>query len=254
MKTYLKQLLLVAMLFVTVNATGSNLPQKQSSSGVTKEYIAAVNALLDANNYIKNERESFIVILAQFGIEGPMADRIVDELTKRLPDIMVQIYSNHFTLDEIKQMTKLNQDKVRQKYNTLQLQISKEMMQEMECYISGKTSPLSDITVSSDFEAAMREYFDAEEFDKAFDMMRPIYEQMFGFQNGTLNDYSDVLREIMVRFYSKYFTVSEIRHLTSQANEPCMKKLRQESPDITKESMEEIQKALYDIIQNQLSQ
>lgn len=254
MKTYLKLFLLVAMLFITVNATGSKLPQKQSGSGVTNEYKAAVIALLDATKSENSMRESLISLFTQYGLEASMANAIVDELTKKMSDIMANIYSHHFSLDEIKQLIKLNQDEVRQKFNTLQPQLSQEMIQEAQCYASGQASPLADITVSSDFDAAMREYLVAEEFDKTIEMLTPILMQDLGSQEGLLDKYYEALPDMMVRIYSKYFTASDIRHLISQSNLPCAKKFREKTPAIAQECMVEMQKAIYDILHNQLSQ
>ncbi len=113
MKTCMKQLLLLAMIFATITATGSNTPQQQSKSGATQEFKAAVKALLDATEYEKTMKERMVSAYKQLGQEdNPYIDDFMNQLIEKMPDKMVDIYSKYFTLDEIKQLTEINKTEI----------------------------------------------------------------------------------------------------------------------------------------------
>lgn len=167
MKTFMKQLLLLAMIFVNITATGSNKPQKQSNSGVTKEYRTAVKALLDVADYEKRMREKMVSTYKQLGQEdNPYIDDFMNQLIEKMPDKMVDIYSKYFTLDEIKQLTELNKNEIQKKLLSLQNNINQDLMLEGQCLAAGKKSPSDGIVVTKDFEKAMIEYFEVSGFEE----------------------------------------------------------------------------------------
>ena len=158
MNTYMKQLLLVALIFVAANATGSKLPQTQSIPRVSEEFKAEVKSLLNAMGYEKTLRENLTATYSKSGLDGEMVNGMIDELANKMPDKMVDIYAKHFTLDQIKELTKINNEEVNKKLFKYTPQISQDMMQFGQDLASGKTSPLAGISVSSDFEKVMKEY------------------------------------------------------------------------------------------------
>ena len=239
MKTCMKQLLLLAMIFVTISATGSNVPQQRSKSGATKEFRAAVRALLDATEYEKTMREKMVSAYKQLGQEdNPYIDDFMNQLIEKMPDKMVDIYSKYFTLDEIKQLTELNKNEIQIKTRKLQPQISQELMQEGQCFAKGEKSPLADIVVEKDFEEAVREYLQASGFDNQMKQMLSVLENFYKIPSGSLGKLSDHMPDMMIRIYSKYFTTNEIKQAIALAKTPCLKKFNEKTIAITQDILE----------------
>lgn len=250
MKTCTKLLLLLAVFFITINATGSNLPQQESKSRVTSEYKTTAKALLDATDFEKTIGENLTSTFAQFGLEGQIVNNIVNELVEEMPEKMVDIYSKYFTLDDLKQLIEINKTEIQTKLRSLLPQINEEMMQEGQCFASGKKSPSADIVVTKDFEEAMREYLDAYGFEKQIGQIYSIIENNYSLPSGSLGGLSDQMPDIMTRIYSKYLTTSEIKQATALAKTPCLKKFNEKTPDITKETLEVTQQIIMDYFKN----
>ena len=258
MKTCMKQLLLLAMIFVTISATGSNVPQQRSKSGATKELRAAVRALLDATEYEKTMREKMVSAYKQLGQEdNPYIDDFMNQLIEKMPDKMVDIYSKYFTLDEIKQLTELNKNEIQIKTRKLQPQISQELMQEGQCFAKGEKSPLADIVVEKDFEEAVREYLQASGFDNQMKQMLSVLENFYkipsGSLDGSLGKLSDHMPDMMIRIYSKYFTTNEIKQAIALAKTPCLKKFNEKTPAITQDTLEETQQLSIELMEKLLA-
>lgn len=253
MKTYIKHLLLLAGIFVTTTATGTNLPQAQLNSGISREYRTAVRAMLDAMDYETTLRNNLTAGYAQLGFDNQMVEAMIDELVGKMPDKMVEIYSKYFSLDEIKELSKVNNNEINKKLIRLTPQINQDLMQEGQCYASGKPSPSAGIKVSSDFEMAIREYFVASDFYQQIGMIQSLIEQQSGLQPGALSGLYDALPNMTVRVYSKYFTTSDINQLIAISKLPCSKKFRDKIPSITQETMDVSQRILMEYIQRILS-
>ena len=243
MKTCMKQLLLLAMIFVTITATGSNTPQQQSKSGATQEFRAAVRALLDATEYEKTMKERMVSAYKQLGQEdNPYIDDFMNQLIEKMPDKMVDIYSKYFTLDEIKQLTEINKTEIQTKIRNLQPQISQDLMQEGQCFAKGEKSPSADIVVEKDFEEAVREYLQASGFDNQMKQMQSVLENFYkipsGLLDGSLDKLSDHMPDMTIRIYSKYFTTNEIKQAIALAKTPCLKKFNEKTIAITQDILE----------------
>lgn len=254
MKTFMKQLLLLAMIFATISATGSNVPQKQSKSGITQEYRTAVKALLDATEYEKTSRGNVVSIYKQLGQEdNPYIDDFMNQLLEKMPDKLVEIYSKYFTLDEIKQLTEINKTEIQTKIRNLQPLMSQDFIDETKCLAKGEKSPLADIVVEKDFEEAMREYIEESGADGQLKQILSVIENYYGVKSGSLNTLIDPAPDIMVRIYSKYLTTNEIKQATSLAKTPCLKKFYEKTPAITQDTLEETGQIAKDIMEKMLA-
>ncbi len=254
MKTYMKHLLLLAMIFATITATGTNNPQKQSKSGVTKEFRTAVKALLDVTDYEGTMRENITSAYKQLGQEeNPYAADFVNQLLEQMPDKMVDIYSKYFTIDEIKELTEVNKNEIIIKLRKLQPQMSQELMQEGQSLAKGEKSQLADIVVDKDFEEAMREYFEESRFDEQMKQILSVIANYYGFKSDLLNGFTNQMPDIIVRIYSKYFTTNEIKQAIALAKTPCSKKFNEKTPAITQDTLEETGKITKDILEKMLA-
>ncbi len=245
MKTFMKQLLLLAMIFVTINATGSNVPQQQQNSGITQEYRTAVRSLLNVTGFGNTMRDNLTATYAQMGLQGQYVDDIVNELVEKMPEKMVDIYAKYFTLDEIKQLMEVNSNEVQVKVRSMQAQCTKDLMQEGQYYALGKESPSAGIVVPEDFDKAMREFLEVSDFSKQMEKLQSIFLQNLGSQS-SVGGFNDMLPDIMVRVYSKYFTIADIKQLTDLAKMPIMKKFSEKTPAITQDTMSVTQEIMMD--------
>lgn len=251
MRTYMKQLLLLAMIFATITATGSNQPQQESKQEVTQEYRTAAKALLDVVEFEKTITNRLTESYKKFSREdNPYVDDIVKELVRTMPDKMVDIYSKYLTLEDLKQLTEINKNEIQIKIRNLQPQISKDLELEGLCIAKGEKSPSEGIVVDKDFDAAMKEYLKASGFDQQMKQMELVIENYFGMPSGTLNIMSNAkMPDIMTRIYSKYFTTSEIKQAIALAMTPCYKKFSKHTPAITKDTMEATSQITMDFFQ-----
>ncbi|MBR5639776.1 MAG: DUF2059 domain-containing protein [Muribaculaceae bacterium] len=271
MKTFIKQLLLVVMMFLVVESTGCKNSHRDSDSGKSKskkskskkdkkdeddaeDYDTAVRELLEAMDYEQNTRANLYATYSQMGFDAQYTEGLVDDLLEKMPDKMVEIYSNHFTVDEIKQLTKINGDPIFKKQREYLTQIYQDFMQEGRALATGEPSPSANIDVSSDFEAAMRDYLDAEEFDKQLEQLKPIMQQNY---SSTYSDFDSFYEsycaeapDMMVRIYSKYFSTSDIKKLTAFSKMHCSKEFRDKAPAITQEAMEATRPIVESYIKN----
>lgn len=250
MKTCMKQLLLLAMIFVTITATGSNVNKQELNTTATPEYKTAVKDFLDVVGFGNTMKENLTATYAQFGLEGQYIDDLVNELADKLPEKMADVYSRYFTLDEIKQLAEVNKNEVQVKIRSLQPQINKELIQEGQCYASGKPSPSAGIVVPADFDNAMREYFEMSGFEKQMEQLQSLFESNFGIQKGALGGLYNEMPDMMVRIYSQYFTTSEIQQAAALSAIPCMKKFIEMTPAISQDTIAVTQEIIMEYFKN----
>lgn len=250
MKTYMKQLLLLAMIFVAITATGSNVNKQELNTGSTPEYKTAVKDFLDVVGFGNTMRENLTATYAQFGLEGQYIDDLVNELVEKLPEKMADIYSKYFTLDEIKQLAEVNKNEIQVKLRSLQSQINKELVQEGQCYASGKPSPSAGIVVPDDFDSAMREFFEVSGFEEQMEQIQSLLERSYGLQTGALSGLYNEMPDMMVRIYSQYFTASEIKQVAALSVIPCMKKFNEMTPAITQDTIAITQEIVMEYFKN----
>ncbi len=239
MKTYLKQLLLVVMMLLVVAATGckKSYASASASSEASKESTskaavsdALLDELIESTDMVNTFETAAVSILEQLGINDK---GYINKIKEELPGVAKDIYKKHFTGDEIKQIIELNKDEVQQKWIKLTPTIMEEAFSVAMNYVNGEEA--ANPAVSADFQAAMNDYFEAQEFDKQMEQL------------GSGEDIN-FLRNTMMGICSKYFSVDEVKHLTELSKLPISVKARKETPAI----QQEISAAMRSVIMNHM--
>lgn len=252
----MKKLFLLVMIVFAFTITSCKQETTSTKSSTQKEevssqdYDSAVKELLKAMNYQQNLETMLKASFAQMGSEN---QALIDELKEKMPNVMTGIYKNHFTINEIKELTALNNDSIYKKMMKMQTQVNQELMAEGQAFVLGKPSPNANVTVSSEFKDAMAKYLEAEEFTKQMEQLKPLFAQ--NYQNAgvdkALDDLYEKMPDMMTTIFSKYYTVDDIKHLTELSNKPISKKFRQETPAITQEAMNKSQKLIEEFFNKQ---
>lgn len=275
MNLRMKPFLLLALMLLVVGSTSCKSHKSHDSSGKSKkdkskkdkskdddeddekdevmDYDTAVKNYLKATDYYNLTRENLNASYTQMGLNPQYTKGLVDELMDKMPDKLVDIYSKYFTVEEINQLTKVNSDEIFKKHRKYQTQIIQDFMQEAQALATGQSSPTANVVVSSDFEAAVKDYYEADEIDKQLEQLRPALDnnlRNLGVRTDALDAYWEGAPDMIVRVYSKYFTTSEIKQLTALAKMPCSKKFRDKTPAITQDAQNEARSIAENYVKN----
>lgn len=245
----MKKLFLMVVLLLTVVGTGckgnpsgsASDASSASKAGTTanSETDALIDELIEVTDMKNNVETTLNSLLSQMGLQDKeLVAKVIDEL----PQITKDVYSKNFSNDELKELLEMSKDEINQKMTKKLPQIMEESMAEGKSFALGQESPTANVSVPDDFKAAMKDYFEAQEFDKQMEQIN----QMLG--GGA--DMDGALPDIMTRIFSKYFTIDEIKHVTELSKLPIAKKVRDKQLPIAQEINEKIQKIVENYMKN----
>lgn len=219
----MKKLFLMVMLLLVVTATGckksdgSASGSSEASTSQTSDADALLDELVESSDMVNSFEAAVVPMLEQLGINDK---GLINKIKEELPKIAKDVYKKHFTVDEIKQILELNKDEVQQKSMKMMPKIMEESVSAGIKYGNGEEAAAP--AVSNDFNTAMNDYFEAEEFDKQMEQLGSGVDINF-------------LRNTMMGIYSKYFSTDDIKHLTELSKLPISAKARKELPAIQQE-------------------
>lgn len=225
------------------NSSKSELSDSKSKSEKddAEDFKDAVYEYLEAIEFEKNYRQNVNESYSQQGFDPQEIQGMLDYVLGRLPDKMVPIYSKYFTADELRTLTKINLDEVFIKQRELQPQIDQDFMDEGEAFALGKPSPTASLMVSSDFDSAMREYMEADEYEKQIEQMIPMMVDIYDLDSDYFNEFCAAAPDMTVKIYSKYFSITDVKQLTALAKIPCFRKFRKNNAAIVEGMVNEAQ-------------
>jgi len=252
----MKKLFLMLVLLSSLVATGcksstprsaSDASESSEASSTSQEASVSENSNVDTDALIDeliqvtdmedNVEASLNAMFSQMGYEDK---ELVAKVKKEIPQITKEIYTKYFTDKELKELLEMSKDEVSQKMSKNMPKIVEESFAEARSYALGEQGPNTDVTVSDEFKEAMTDYFEAVDFDKQMEQMN---QELNG---SSQTEMDDVLPGMMMRIFSKYFTVDEIKHATELGKLPISKKFREKQIPMAKEMNEKMQKIVMD--------
>lgn len=84
-------------------------------------------------------------------------------------------------------------------------------------------------------------------------VLENFYKIPSGSLDGSLDNLSDHMPDMMIRIYSKYFTTNEIKQAIALAKTPCLKKFSEKTIAITQDTLEETQQLSIELMEKLLA-
>lgn len=230
----MKKFLFVTVMLLTMAAT--------KAQNVTPEYESAMKELIEVSDMMSMLDQLPAALTSMLPEELMNKDvfktvygEFINDMKESMPVAMTNVYSRHFTLDEVKELIEFNKTPIGKKKSETMVPIMEKSANLLKDYLLDDRTELQ--ATDTEYSEAVVELLKTSGLEE---QMEENMSQVGGVQQKAL----DAMYKISPCVYSEYFTLDEIKQLTQWGKSDLGHKFNALQSDMQKELMGELQPAI----------